>query len=170
MANTVFLTGLSGSGKTTLALQLLRVYEHPALYHLDGDILRRGLNSDLGFSIADREENIRRMVEVASIINSTGIDVIATFIMPLNSMRKMAKEKIPECKIVYINAPLEVCEQRDPKGLYKKARAGEIPQFTGIDSPFEDPGELADLDLWTNKYDIQQNARELHTWLYEWGF
>jgi bifunctional enzyme CysN/CysC len=139
----VWFTGLSGSGKSTLA-NALEVELHGRgmrTYILDGDNIRQGLNKDLGFTDADRVENIRRVAEVAKLMMDAGIIVMTAFISPFRHEREMAKALVgAESFIeVYVNTPLEVCEKRDVKGLYKKARAGFIPNMTGINSPYEPP-------------------------------
>ncbi len=140
---TLWLTGLSGSGKSTIALQLEKelLDQGHLCYILDGDNIRHGLNRDLGFSMQDRKENIRRIAEVAALMNDAGLIVITSFISPYISDRAAAREVIGDERFVevFIDTPIEVCEQRDPKGLYKKARAGEIQQFTGISAPYEAP-------------------------------
>jgi bifunctional enzyme CysN/CysC len=140
---TIWLTGLSGSGKSTIAKALERklVDMGRAAYILDGDNVRHGLNRDLGFSMEDRTENIRRIAEVARLMNEAGLIVITAFISPYRKDRAEAKEVVGDDKFmeVHVNADLKTCEQRDPKGLYKKARAGEIQQFTGISAPYETP-------------------------------
>jgi len=139
----VWLTGLSGSGKSTLANalegEILRTGHHS--YLLDGDNIRMGLNKGLGFSDADRVENIRRIGEVAKLFADAGLIAITAFISPFRADRDMVRSLVAPGEFfeVYVKAPLEVCEQRDPKGMYKKARAGVIKQFTGIDSPYEEP-------------------------------
>lgn len=139
----VWMVGLSGSGKSTIAKALeSELYSLGFLTQLlDGDNLRTGINNNLGFSESDRLENIRRAAEVSKLFLNCGIITICSFISPTDEIRKMAKSIIGEDDFyeVYINAPIEICEQRDVKGLYKKARAGEIKSFTGIDSPFEAP-------------------------------
>lgn len=139
----IWLTGLSGSGKSTIANELELALENKGVksYVLDGDNVRGGLNSDLGFSDEDRKENIRRIAEVAKLFSDSGTIAITAFISPFRVEREAAKEIIGKENFieVYVNAPIEVCERRDVKGLYKKARAGEIKQFTGIDSPYEEP-------------------------------
>ncbi|MEQ1850157.1 MAG: adenylyl-sulfate kinase [Chthoniobacteraceae bacterium] len=141
----VWLTGLSGSGKSTLSGALDRELFNAGIqtYILDGDNVRHGLNSNLGFSPEDRVENIRRVAEVARLMADAGVVVITAFISPYQTDRRRARQIACASGIdfyeVYVNAPLEICEQRDPKGLYKKARAGEIKQFTGIDAPYEAP-------------------------------
>ena len=136
---TIWFNGLSGSGKTTLGKKLVEYYENQnrKVFLLDGDILRHGLNDNLGFSLEDRKENIRRAAEVAKILNQNSIIVIATFITPTNEIREMIRKIIPHIKFVHLCTCLETCEKRDTKGLYVKARAGQLKDFTGIDSPFE---------------------------------
>ncbi|RKX46640.1 MAG: adenylyl-sulfate kinase, partial [Verrucomicrobia bacterium] len=140
---TIWLTGLSGSGKSTIAQHLEKelIDQGHLCYILDGDNVRHGLNRDLGFSMEDRKENIRRIAEVAALLNDSGIIVITSFISPYISDRADAREVIGDESFieVFIDTPIEVCEQRDPKGLYKKARSGEIQQFTGISDPYEAP-------------------------------
>jgi bifunctional enzyme CysN/CysC len=139
----VWLTGLSGSGKSTIA-NLLEKRLHVAGVHtflLDGDNVRHGLNRDLGFSEADRVENIRRVAEVARLMVNAGLVVIVAFISPFRTERDFARSRVGagEFVEVFVDTPLAVAEARDPKGLYRKARAGELPDFTGIDSPYEAP-------------------------------
>jgi adenylyl-sulfate kinase len=140
---TVWFTGLSGSGKSTLAFALERelVEMGHACYVLDGDNVRHGLNRDLGFSPADRSENIRRIAEVAKLMNDAGLIVICAFISPYRADRDNARQIVGEGIFVeaYISASLETCEARDPKGLYAKARQGGIANFTGISAPYEAP-------------------------------
>jgi len=141
-ACTIWMSGLSGSGKSTIANQLENTLNSLGYhtYILDGDNTRLGLNKGLGFSEEDRIENIRRVSEVAKILNDAGIITICSFISPFEKNRTQAHEIIGENFIeVFIDADLSTCEERDPKGLYKKARAGEIKDFTGISSPFETP-------------------------------
>ncbi|OEF23003.1 adenylyl-sulfate kinase [Vibrio rumoiensis] len=139
----LWFTGLSGAGKSTVAgaleSQLASLGYHT--YLLDGDNVRHGLCSDLGFSAQDRRENIRRIGELAKLMADAGLIVLSAFISPHRAERQMVRDLLPEGEFVevFVNAPLEVCEKRDPKGLYKKARAGEIPNFTGIDSEYEAP-------------------------------
>ncbi len=140
----LWFTGLSGSGKSTIAnaveQELNRAY-HAHTYLLDGDNIRAGLNRGLGFSPADREENIRRIGEVSKLFVDAGLIVLTAFISPYRADRERVRALLPEGKFieVYVRCPLDVCEQRDPKGLYRKARAGQIPEFTGISSPYEEP-------------------------------
>ena len=149
----VWMIGLSGSGKSTLAKALEKVlHDHGHLTMLlDGDNLRTGINSNLGFTEEDRVENIRRAAETAKLFVQCGIVTICSFISPTEKIREMAKTIIgTDCLEVYINAPLEVCEERDVKGLYKKARKGELKNFTGIDSPFDSPTK-PDLEIHTDQ-------------------
>jgi len=139
----VWLTGLSASGKSTIARraeQLLLERGHSA-YVLDGDNIRFGLNKDLGFSPADRTENIRRIGEVAKLFADACVITLTAFISPYRADRDSVRAITPEGTFfeAYVQAPIEVCEERDPKGLYKKARAGQIPEFTGISAPYEEP-------------------------------
>jgi len=151
---TIWLTGLSGSGKSTIAQQLEKemIGQGYLCYILDGDNVRHGLNRDLGFSMEDRKENIRRIAEVAALMNDAGVIVITSFISPYISDRQSAREVIGDESFieVFIDTPIEICEQRDPKGLYKKARSGEIQQFTGISDPYEAPQD-AELTLATEE-------------------
>lgn len=140
---TIWLTGLSAAGKSTLGFLLERELidaGHPC-YVLDGDNVRHGLSRDLGFSDDDRTENIRRIAEVARLMNDAGLIVITAFISPLRSDREMARAIIgdEQYREVYVSTSIEVCESRDPKGLYKKARAGLVKDFTGISAPYETP-------------------------------
>jgi adenylylsulfate kinase len=140
---TIWLTGLSGSGKTTLATSLSAHADFAAssVSVLDGDALRTGLCKDLGFSMADRRENIRRAAEAAKLLNDAGVTVFCALISPAKSDRDLARQIIGHQNFVevHVAAPLEVCEARDTKGLYKKARAGELQMFTGISAPYEPP-------------------------------
>ena len=155
----VWLTGFSGSGKSTVANQLeIALFEKGVRsFCLDGDNTRLGINKDLGFSSADRTENIRRVAEMAKLFLESGTIVITSFISPLISDREMAKKIIGSTDFVevFINCPLSICEQRDVKGLYAKARKGEIKDFTGIDSPFEAPLN-SDIELFTNQNSSQE--------------
>ena len=142
-AKVIWLVGLSGSGKSTLAGNIEAVLHQKGYktYLLDGDNVRLGLNNDLGFSSKDRTENIRRIAEVARLFNEAGIIVLSAFISPLESDRNQARELIGVENFIeiFVHCPLHVCEKRDVKGLYAKARKGLIPNFTGIDAPFENP-------------------------------
>lgn len=156
----VWLTGLSGSGKSTIARELeKRLIESGHLaFVLDGDNLRCGLNSDLGFSPEDRRENIRRVGEVAALFAESGIITITAFISPYREGRSLAREKADQFFEIHVNAPLELCRERDPKGLYAKAVSGEIEQFTGIDAPYEEP-ENPELRLETDESSPDQCAQ-----------
>lgn len=159
----LWFTGLSGSGKSTVAgaleSRLATLGYHT--YLLDGDNVRHGLCSDLGFSTQDRRENIRRIGELAKLMADAGLIVLTAFISPHRSERQLVRELLPESEFVevYVNTPLEVCEARDPKGLYKKARAGEIKQFTGIDSQYEAP-LAAEIELLTAQHTIDELVQE----------
>ncbi len=157
------MVGLSGSGKSTLAKALERVLHEKGhlTMLLDGDNLRTGINNNLGFSEEDRLENIRRAAETSKLFVQCGVVTICSFISPTEKIREMAKQIIgQDCVEVYINAPLEVCEQRDVKGLYKKARNGEIRNFTGIDSPFEEP-KSPNLEIRTDQKSFEESLDEL---------
>lgn len=161
---TLWLTGLSGSGKTTIAKGLEKKL-HEAGYFavvLDGDNIRTGINNNLGFEEADRTENIRRIAEVSKLFVQTGVVTINCFVSPTREMRNMASEIIGKDDFVevFVNTPLAICEQRDVKGLYAKARAGEIKNFTGIDAPFEEPEQPA-LDLKTADKTVEESVNEL---------
>jgi adenylyl-sulfate kinase len=140
---TIWLTGLSGAGKSTIAFLLERtlISKGRACYVLDGDNVRHGLSRDLGFSDHDRTENIRRIAEVARLMNNAGLIVITAFISPLRSDRDMAKTIIGESayREIFVSTAMDVCESRDPKGLYKKARQGLVKEFTGVSAPYEMP-------------------------------
>lgn len=160
---TIWLTGLSGSGKSTIAYGLERRLLDAGrfAYVLDGDNIRHGLSSNLGFSAADRTENIRRVSEVAALMNDAGLIVITAFISPLRSDRAMARAIIGSRFVeVHVDAPLAVCEARDPKGLYKRARRGEIADFTGISAPYEAP-DAPDVPLATDRLSIEESCDRL---------
>ena len=161
---TVWFTGLSGAGKSTLANGLEKILNAQAKHTmlLDGDNLRLGLNCNLGFREPDRVENIRRIAEVAKLMNDAGLIVIVACISPRLSDRERAKQIIGENNFVeiYVNTPLNVCEERDVKGLYKKARNNEIPNFTGISSPYEEPLE-ADIVIDTSRKTIDESVNEI---------
>ena len=157
----LWFTGLSGSGKSTLAgaleAELMRRGIHT--YLLDGDNVRHGLCSDLGFATADRQENLRRVGEVAKLMVDAGLVVLAAFVSPYRAERAAIRARLPEGEFieVFVDTPLSECEERDPKGLYKKARAGEIKHFTGIDDPYEAP-EQADIHLLNHGQGIEQGV------------
>ncbi len=157
----LWLTGLSGSGKSTIAIALERELHKRGLLCriLDGDNIRSGINNNLGFSAEDRVENIRRIAEVSKLFVDTGIITIAAFISPSNEIRQMATRIIGADNFleVYVSTPLEECEKRDVKGLYAKARRGEIKNFTGISAPFEAPEHPA-LSLDTSKLSLEESV------------
>ena len=171
---TLWFTGLSGSGKSTIAFTL----EHALIqrsrlaYVLDGDNIRHGLNKNLGFSAADREENIRRIGEVAKLFADCGAITMTSFISPYRKDRDGVRALHVEGKLpfieIYVNTPIETCEQRDPKGLYKKARAGELKNFTGIDDPYEAP-EKPEIVLDADKKGIDELANEVVAYLEKCG-
>lgn len=160
----LWFTGLSGSGKSTLAIALERELHRRGFLCriLDGDNIRAGINKNLGFSEEDRIENIRRIAEVAKLFVDTGIITLAAFISPTNEIRRMAADIIGEDDFleIYVSTPIEVCERRDVKGLYKKARKGEIKNFTGISSVFEEPESPA-LIIDTSKYTVEESVEKL---------
>ncbi len=160
----IWFTGLSGSGKSTIAIALERELHKKGLLCriLDGDNIRTGINNNLGFSESDRIENIRRIAEVSKLFVDTGIITIAAFISPNNDIRKMASDIIGKDDFmeIYISTPLEECEKRDVKGLYAKARKGEITNFTGISAPFEAPQKPA-LSIDTSKLSVEESVSVL---------
>jgi adenylylsulfate kinase len=160
----LWFTGLSGSGKSTLAIAMERELQKRGLLCriLDGDNIRSGINNNLGFSEADRMENIRRIAEIGKLFVDTGIITLAAFISPNNDMREMAANIIGKQDFmeIYISTPLEECERRDVKGLYAKARRGEIKNFTGISAPFEVPAHPA-LSLDTSKLSVEESVNKL---------
>lgn len=165
----LWFTGLSGSGKSTIAniveASLLENFNaHTTL--LDGDNIRAGLNNDLGFSISDRKENIRRIGEVCKLFSDAGLIVVTAFISPLQEDREAVRNLLPKGHFIeiHVDCPLTVCEARDPKGLYKKARAGEINNFTGIDSRYEVP-QNPEISLDTSKQNAQACAQQVIKYL-----
>lgn len=160
----IWLTGLSGSGKTTIAIGLEKALNSEGVLTqvLDGDNIRVGINNNLGFSNEDRKENIRRIAEVSKLFLNCGVVTINCFVSPTNEIRQQAKDIIGENDFleVFINTPIEICEQRDVKGLYKKARAGEIRDFTGINAPFEAPINPF-LDVKTQDKTVEQSVNEI---------
>ena len=160
----IWFTGLSGSGKSTIAIALERELQKRGLLCriLDGDNIRSGINNNLGFSAEDRVENIRRIAEVGKLFVDTGIITIAAFISPNNEIREMAADIIGKEDFVeiYVSTPLEQCEKRDVKGLYAKARRGEIKNFTGISAPFEAPAHPA-LSLDTSRLSLEESVNRL---------
>ena len=169
----LWFTGLSGAGKSTIA-NIVEQRLHARGNHttiLDGDNVRHGLNRDLGFTEADRVENIRRVSEVSKLMVDAGLITLSCFISPFRSERKMARERVEDGEFVevFVDTPLEVAEQRDAKGLYAKARAGEIKNFTGIDSPYEAP-EDPEIHLQMNGESAEDAAAVVIQWLEERGY
>ncbi|MCF6154325.1 MAG: adenylyl-sulfate kinase [Candidatus Brocadia sp.] len=170
---TIWLTGLSGSGKSTIAVEL----EHALLenkhlaYILDGDNIRHGLNKNLGFSPEDRTENIRRIGEVAKLFTDANMITITAFISPYRQDRDNVRKLLKDGEFVeiYVKCPLEVCEQRDTKGLYKKARAGEVKEFTGISAPYEEPLH-PELMIDTSKMTVEESTRIVLNYLEGKGY
>ena len=164
-AKVLWMTGLSGSGKTTLAQGLeKRLFQDGFLTQiLDGDNIRAGINSNLGFSDEDRTENIRRISEISKLFCDCGIITINCFVSPTISIREQAKSIIGEADFVeiFVNTPIEICEERDVKGLYAKARKGEIQDFTGVNAPFEAPTD-PNIELNTDGSSIEENVGELY--------
>lgn len=164
----IWLTGLSGSGKSTIAglLEEALFQEGRKTYLLDGDNIRFGLNKDLGFSEGDRKENMRRIAEVAKLMMDAGLIVITAFISPFREERDLVRKLVGPGEFieVFINTPLEECEKRDPKGLYKKVRAGELQHFTGIDSPYEAPVN-PELNVQTIHQTPEESAKQILEYL-----
>ncbi|MBM4053973.1 MAG: adenylyl-sulfate kinase [Planctomycetes bacterium] len=170
---TIWLTGLSGSGKSTIAVELehaLIENKHQA-YILDGDNIRHGLNKNLGFSPEDRAENIRRIGEVAKLFTDANIITITAFISPYKEDRNNARklQNKGEFVEIYVKCPISVCEKRDVKGLYKKARAGEIKEFTGISAPYEEP-DNPELTIDTSVLSVEESTRTILKYLEENGY
>ena len=170
----IWLTGLSGSGKSTIANALEKKLNHKFLAHtylLDGDNIRNGLNSDLGFSDKDRNENIRRIGEVAKLMVDAGLIVITAFISPFIEERQKVRDLISNGRFieVFVDCPLDVCEKRDPKGLYQKARDGLIPDFTGITSPYEVP-ENPEITLNSNEMPLDKSVQKIIQYLIDQNF
>jgi len=161
-AKVLWLTGLSGSGKSTIAQDLERQLYNKGYFAqvLDGDNIRSGINNNLGFTLEDRTENVRRIAEVAKLYLNSGIITICSFISPTIEIRNFASSIIGAADFieVYINTPIEICEKRDVKGLYKKARAGEIKGFTGIDSPYEAPKNPA-VEILTENLTVEESSK-----------
>ena len=170
---TIWLTGLSGSGKSTIAVELehaLIENRHQA-YILDGDNIRHGLNKNLGLSPEDRTENIRRIGEVAKLFTDAGIITITAFISPYREDRDAVRRLLSDGEFieVYVKCPLDVCEERDTKGLYKKARAGEVKDFTGISAPYEEPLN-PELTIDSSKLTVEESTRAVLNYLEEKGY
>jgi adenylylsulfate kinase len=170
---TIWLTGLSGSGKSTIAVAAERaLIERGSLaYVLDGDNVRHGLNKNLGFSPEDRTENIRRIGEVAKLFTEAGIIVFTSFISPYRADRDAVRELMGSGDFIeaYVAASLDTCESRDVKGLYQKARAGEIPEFTGISAPYEEP-EKPELVIDTNRQSVEESVAQVVAYLEDKGY
>lgn len=160
----IWFTGLSGSGKSTVAMGVERELHAQGILCriLDGDNVRTGINNNLGFSAEDRIENIRRIAEIGKLFVQTGVVTLACFVSPTNDIRQMAREIVGEEDFleVYISTPIEECERRDVKGLYARARKGEVKNFTGISAPFEAPVS-ADIDIDTSKIPLEESVRTL---------
>ncbi|MEM1367410.1 MAG: adenylyl-sulfate kinase [Cyanobacteria bacterium P01_H01_bin.15] len=168
---TVWFTGLSGSGKSTITRKvadLLRAENYP-LEILDGDVVRQNLTKGLGFSKEDRDENIRRIGFVSHLLTRNGVIVLVSAISPYREIRDEVRERIGDFVEIYVNAPVEVCEDRDVKGLYKRARAGEIKGFTGIDDPYEAPEE-AEVECRTDLETLDESVAKVLDGLAELGY
>jgi adenylylsulfate kinase len=169
----LWFTGLSGSGKSTIAneveFKLIELQQHT--YLLDGDNIRMGLNRGLSFSDADRVENIRRIGEVSKLFVDSGLIVLSAFISPFQADRDQVRALVEEGEFIeiFVDTPLEICERRDPKGLYKKARAGEIPNFTGISSPYEVPLS-PEIHIFNNDKSVEEAAEEVVNYLKNKGY
>lgn len=158
----LWMTGLSGAGKTTIALELLRQLEDRGLRleRLDGDVVRESLTSDLGFTAEDRQKNIERVTFVAKLLSRNGVGCICSFISPYQAVRDHVREQTTNFLEVFVDAPLDVVIDRDVKGLYKKALAGEIPNFTGVSDPFEAPAN-PDIHIRTDQETVAESARHI---------
>ena len=171
---TIWFTGLSGSGKSSIAVELERaLHEYGKLcYRLDGDNIRMGINRNLGFSAADRAENIRRIGEVSKLFVDAGVLVLSAFISPYRADRHLVRELHRDAGFdfveIHVDCALEVAEQRDPKGLYKKARAGQIKNFTGIDDPYQTP-ENPEIHLRTDRMTLEQEVEIIISYLQQKG-
>ncbi len=169
----LWFTGLSGSGKSTIAnaVEAALLAQKKHTYLLDGDNIRMGLNKGLGFSDEDRIENLRRIGEVSKLFVDAGTIVLTAFISPFRSERQRVRELVDEGEFieVFVDTPLEVCESRDPKGLYKKARAGKISDFTGIDSPYEAP-EFPEIHIRNDRLPIEKAAAQVLDYLEKKGY
>lgn len=168
---TAWFTGLPCSGKTTVADRVAELLKERGrlVERLDGDIVRKGLTSDLGFSKEDRNENIKRVTFVAKLLTRNGVAVLATFVSPYKARRQKTREEIGTFVEIYTRCPLEACMERDVKGMYKRALAGEIKDFTGIDDPYEEP-ENPELVIDTDKETVDESAEKVLAKLQELGY
>ena len=162
----IWLTGLSGAGKTTISVLLQEKLQNMGyrIQRLDGDVVRQKLTPDLGFSKEDRDKNIQRVTFVAELLVKHGVIVLCAFISPYREERRNVRKEIGRFVEVFVKCPLEVCEERDPKGLYAKARRGEIKNFTGIDDPYEEP-ENAEIIVDTSKMTLEEEVEKIVTFL-----
>ncbi len=167
----LWFTGLSAAGKTTVADAVFRELQtyRAQLERLDGDVVRKNLTKDLSFSKKDRDENIRRIGFVANLLSRNGVGVVASFISPYQNQRLKLRQQVENYIEIFIDTPLKLCEIRDPKGMYKKARSGEIQAFTGVSDPYEVP-ENPDIHLQTNKMSVNESVREIISFLKEHGY
>lgn len=167
----LWFTGLSGAGKTTIAVQLEKDLRERGVRveRLDGDTVRKSLTRDLGFSKEDRDKNIERVTFVASLLSRNNVAVLASFISPYAETRDFVRDETTNFIEVFVDAPLEVCAERDVKGLYAKAFAGEIPNFTGVSDPYEAPSE-PDIHVRTHKEEVVESANIILSWLEEKEF
>ncbi len=168
---TLWFTGLSGAGKTTVAVALEKELRARGVKveRLDGDTVRKSLTRDLGFSKEDRDKNIERVTFVAKLLSRNGVGVLASFISPYRATRAMVREETTNFIEVFVNAPLEVCADRDVKGLYAKAFAGEIPNFTGVSDPYEEPSD-PEILLNTHEETVDESVAKCLVYLEEHGF
>ena len=168
---TGWFTGLPCSGKTTIANGVADILKEKGyrVERLDGDIVRKGLTSDLGFSKEDRDENIKRVTFVAKLLTRNGVAVLATFVSPYRERRRKTREEIGNFVEIYTRCPVEVCVERDIKGMYKKALMGEITNFTGVDDPYEEP-EKPELILDTDKESVEESVQKVLDKLNELGY
>jgi adenylyl-sulfate kinase len=167
---TLWMTGLSGAGKTTIALELEQKLKERGVKfeRLDGDVVRESLTRDLGFSKEDRDKNIERVSFVAKLLSRNGVGVVCSFISPYQAQRDLVRSMTTNFIEVYVSTPLEVCAERDVKGMYKKAMAGEIPNFTGVSDPYEAP-ENAEIVIPTHLETVEQSANRVIAYLEEKG-